>query len=233
MSAAGLFVNAMSWVTIIWSMNAAACLTMGAMQLMVWCRNRNGWANLVFCCSAVSAAIIAGFELAGMRSESTAQMGLLLRWANLPFFVLIVSLVWFVRLYLGAGRLWLAWTICSLRGLVLALNFLFTPNFNYREITKVDHLHWWGGETVSVPAGVANPWVVIGQLSLLLTVIFCLDAAICVWRRGDKRRAVVVGGSAVVFISLTVTQTVLLVWGFIRLPFMHSLAYLGIIVAMA
>ena len=40
--------------------------------------------------------------------------------------VLIVSFVAFVRLYLHAGRAWLAWSIYGLRTLVLILNFIFT-----------------------------------------------------------------------------------------------------------
>ena len=46
-----------------------------------------------------------------------------------------------------------------------------------------------------------NPWILVAQLSLLLLVIFVVDAAITVWRRGDRRQALVVGGSIVFFVS--------------------------------
>ena len=48
---------------------------------------------------------------------------------------LLFTLSAVVRLYLRAGRMWLAWTVCGLRTLSLVLNFVFTPNLNYREIT--------------------------------------------------------------------------------------------------
>ncbi len=38
----------MSWVTIIWSMIASACLTLAAMHLLVWLKKRTEWTNLLF-----------------------------------------------------------------------------------------------------------------------------------------------------------------------------------------
>src|SRR6266478_3718949 len=191
----------MSWVTVVWSMDAALCFTLAGIYLLVWCKQRKGWEYLLFSCSALAAGVIAGFELMSMRAGTTAQYGAVLRWAQLPVWVLIVSVVWFVRLYLRAGRPWLAWSICGLRTLALILNFLFTPNLSYREITGLRHLQWWGGETVSAPVGVPNPWTLVGQLSVLLLLIFLVDATITVWRRGDRRRALIVGGSTIFFVS--------------------------------
>src|SRR6266478_3112787 len=222
----------MSWVTVVWSMDAALCFTLAGIYLLVWCKQRQGWVYLLFSCSAVAAGVIAGFELTSMRAETTAQYGAVLRWAHLPVWVLIVSVVWFVRLYLRAGRPWLAWTICGLRTLALVLNFLFRPNVNYREITILRHLSWWGGETVSVPIGMPNPWTLIGQVSILLLLIFFVDATITVWRRGDRRRALVVGGSAIVFITFALGQSALVIWGVIESPFFISFPYLGIVAAM-
>jgi PAS domain S-box-containing protein len=222
----------MTWVTLLWSMDAAFCFTLAGIYLLVWCKQRAGWVHLLFSCSALAAGVIAIFELTSMRAETAAQYGAVLRWAHLPVWVLIVSVVWFVRFYLRAGRLWLAWSICGLRTLALVLNFLFTPNLNFREITSLRHLSWWGGETVSVPVGVPNPWTLVGQLSLLLLLIFFVDATITVWRRGDHRRALIVGGSAIFFITLAFGQSALVIWGVIESPFFVSFPYLGIVAAM-
>ena len=222
----------MSWITMAWSMDAALCFTLAGIYLLVWWKQREGRAHLLFACSAVAAGVIAVLELTSMRTETTAQYGALLRWAHLPVWILIVSVVWFVRTYLRAGRAWLAWSVCSLRTLALVLNFLFTPNLNYREITSLRHLSWWGGETVSAPVGVPNPWTLVGQLSVLLLLIFLVDATITVWRRGDRRRALIVGGSAISFITLALGQSALVIWGVIESPFFISFPYLGIVAAM-
>src|SRR5438105_11735075 len=223
----------MSWVTLLWSMDAALCFTLAGICLLVWSRQREGWVHLLFSCSAVAAGVIAGFELVTMHAETNGQYGALMRWAHLPVWMLIVSVVWFVRLYLRAGRLWLAWSGCGLRTLALILNFLFTPNLNFREITSLRHLSWWGGETVSAPVGVPNPWTLVGQLSVVLLLIFFVDATITVWRRGERRRALLVGGSAIFFITLALGQSALVIWGVIASPFFVSFPYLGIIAAMA
>src|SRR5260221_7195873 len=202
----------MSWVTIVWAMIASACLTLALVHVLVWWRRREALANLLFAATAVATAVFAGCELWMMRAETPGAFGMAVRWAHVPVWVLIVSFVGFVRLYLRAGRLWLAWTICGVRTLSLILNFVFTPNLNYREITALQHVPFLG-ETVVVADGVPNPWMLIGQLGLLLVVIFVADAAITVWQRGDRRQALLMGGSMVFFVVAGARQTGLRRWG--------------------
>jgi len=221
----------MSWITILWSMIAAACLTLAAFYCLVWFKQRENWVHLLFSSSAVAAAAIAGFELAMMHAQTVGQYEALLRWIHVPTWALIVSLVGFVRLYLRAGRPWLAWTICGLRTVVLILNFILTPNLNYRQINSIRQFSW-GGDIISVPVGVANPWGVLSQVSLVLLLIFFIDATITVWRRGDRERALVVGGS-MIFGAMLAWHVPLVIWGIIEIPFFLCFAYSGIVVAMA
>ena len=65
---------------------------------------------------------------------------------------LLFALSAVVRLYLRAGRMWLAWTVCGLRTLSLVLDFVFTPNLNYREMIGLLHVSFLG-ETVAVAEG--------------------------------------------------------------------------------
>ena len=222
----------MSWITIVWSMNAAACLTLATIYLLVWSKQRERWAYLVLSCNAVAGAALTAFELWLLRAQSAEEYAEILRWTQLPVWSLIVTLVVFVRLYLRAGRLWLAWSVCSARTLALILNFVFTPNLSYRQITGLRQVSWWGGETVSVPVGVTNPWILVAQLSLLLLVIFFVDATITAWRRGDRQRALVVGGALIFFSAIAIGQVVLVVWGVIQVPFLACFSYLGLIAAM-
>jgi len=212
-------------------MNAAACLTLAGIYLLVWCKQREGWAHLIFSFTAVAAAAIAAFELAMMHAETVGRYEALVRWIHVPTWVLIVSLVSFVRLYLHAGRAWLAWSICGLRTLVLILNFIFTPNLNFRQITSLRQFSW-GGEVISVPIGAANPWSLLSSVSLLLLLIFFIDATITVWRRGDRRCALVVGGS-MIFGAILAWHVPLVIWGIIDIPFFLCFAYSGIVAAMA
>src|SRR4029450_9167438 len=87
-----------------------ACLTLAFLQFIVWCKDRAARANLVFALGAVAVAVFAGLECALMRAETPAQFGPVARWIHVPGWVLIVSIVAFVRLYLNAGRRGLGWT---------------------------------------------------------------------------------------------------------------------------
>src|SRR5947199_4743332 len=221
----------MSWITVVWSMNAGACLVLAGVCLVVWWKQRESWPHLLFSCSAVAAAAIALIELAMLHGNTVGQYAALIRWIHVPVWVLTLSFVAFVRLYLRAGRPWLAWSICSLRTLVLIVNFIVTPNINFRRITSLGHFSWWGGEMISMPVGVANPWGLLSSVSLLLVLIFFVDATISVWQRGDRRRALVIGGS-MIFGAILAWHVPLAIWGIIHVPFFLCFAYTGVVVAM-
>src|SRR5215471_18712307 len=222
----------MSWVTVIWSISAGACLTLAFLQFIVWWKDRAAPATPVFSLGAVSVATFATLELMLMRVETPARFGTITRWIHVPAWFLVVSIVAGVRLYLNAGRRWLAWTIVATRTLSLILNFVFSPNINFREITAVGHVRFLG-ESVAVPHGVPNPWMLLAQFSLLLLVIFVVDATIAVWRRGNRRPALVVGGSIVLLVVLASAQAVAMTWGIMATPLTVSLFYLILVAAMA
>jgi hypothetical protein len=92
---------------------------------VVWCKQRQSPAYLLFSCSAIAAAGISAFELWMLNSRTVDQYESLIRWIHVPTWVLTLSFVAFVRLYLHAGRIWLVWSIYGLRTLVLILNSFF------------------------------------------------------------------------------------------------------------
>jgi PAS domain S-box-containing protein len=221
----------MSWVTVIWSMTASACLTLAAIQFLVWCHRREVWADLLFTLTSTGVAFYAGCELWMVRAETPEQFATALRWLQVPTWVVVVSLAGFVRFHFRAGRPWLGWSVFALRSLALLLNFLVGQNLNYREVTRLRHVPFLG-ESASLGVGVSNPCMIVGQLSLLLLVIFTVDATITVWRRGDRRQALVTGGSIVVFTLTGMAQAVLVLWRMVDLPLTESFFFLGIVVAM-
>ena len=221
----------MSWIAIIWPMSAAVCLTLAGIFLLVWRRNHSAWANLLFCLTAVSTAAFAFCELRMMRADTPTEFATTLKWAQVPVWLLVVSLVGFVRLYLRTGRSWLAWMACGLRTLALLLNFLVGQNLNYREITHLRHIPFLG-ESVSVAEGVRNPLMVVGQLSLMVLLIFVTDASITAWRRGNRHHALTVGGSIVFFTFVSTGQSVMVFWGVVEAPIVASISFMGLVVVM-
>jgi PAS domain S-box-containing protein len=221
----------MSWVTVIWSMNAGVCLTLAVFYGAVWCKQPQNRVYLLFSCSAVAAAAISIFEVCMLNARAVEEYQLLLRWIHVPTWVLTLSFVAFVRLYVHAGRAWLAWSIYGLWTLVLILSFIFPVSINFKAITDIRHLSW-ASEIVSVPVGIPNPWGLLSHVSLLLLLGFCVDAAITVWRRGDRRRALLVGGS-MISAAILAWLVPLVIWGITDVPFVLCFIYTGIVAAMA
>ena len=215
-------------------MIAAACFTLAFIHLSIWARERTRLAHLLFVILAFAVASLAAFEILLMRSETIEEFGWAQRWLHVPAFVVVVSTVWFVRTFLGAGRLWLAYTVCALRLLSLIVNFSSGVSLNYSEITELRQLERWGG-SIAVADGIFNPWTRLGQLSLLLLVVYVVDASLAAWRRGDRdtrRRAATVGGSIVFFVLGTGIHYGLVLERVIPPPYLIAPAFLAMVLAM-
>jgi hypothetical protein len=222
----------MSWVTVIWSMTAGICLALAGVHLLVWSRSKKSWANLLFAVAATSAAACASAELFLMTSETPGEYGERLRLFHVPLAFLVISMVWFIRLYLQAGPLWLAWLITGMRVVILALQFILEPNLNFLAITDLHHIAAWG-ETVASPIGEKNPWTNLTHASGILFLLFVLDATRTAWHKGYRRRAVVVGGTFACGIAAAVVSSELMNQGVLPVPCTLSILFLIIVCGMA
>lgn len=217
-------------------MFGATSLTLGLVYLLVWVRRPTQYGYLLFFTTAASVAVFSIFELRMVRTPDPGEYAALLRWAHVPLVVVFVSLVGFVLVYFRSGRLWLGATACGLRVVALVLNFRTGVNVNFEQVTAMAPVPVWGGESIYLPVGVPNPYVVVAQLSNLALIWFVADASIALWRRGDasaRRRAAVVGGSMFIFLLTAAVLAALLNAGLIRIPTMLSVLFLAVVVAMA
>ena len=219
----------MSWVTFIWSMTAGICLTFGAVHFLIWARQRDQWVNLVFSICAVAAAGYAVCDMLALRAQTTAEYGQWSRWTLLLGMLEGVLIAWFIRLYLRAGRLWLLWLICGLRAMMLVLNFVPGPTFFFREITGLHQMPLLG-ELISQPHGVLHPWAILIPLSVLLIIIFVIDATHTASKRSGRRRAWVLGGVTSVGFSLVLVSYALYARGILPSAFSGQLTLLVIVV---
>ena len=221
----------MSWVTVIWSMCASACLTLGFVHLLVWANDRSARASLLFALLAVGAAGYAFCEMGVLQARTADQFAVAVRWAHIPLGLWMVALAGFVCVYLRAGRAWLLWTLIAIRVVVLGLNFATGQNLNFLEITAFRQVPFLG-EPVAMASGVANPAMLLGQFSVLVLLVLVVDAGITAWRRGYRRRALMVSGSVFVLLTASAAQANLMIWAGWQLPFTISLFHLGMLAAM-
>jgi PAS domain S-box-containing protein len=222
----------MSWITIIWSMEAAVCLTLAAIYFTVWLQARKVWGHLFFTFSAVAAASVAAGEFVLLRTESVERYGSVMWLAHIPLWVLVVSVVWFTRFHLRAGQPWLGWAVTTTRTLAMVVNFFSSPNLNFKPLTGLHHMSFLG-ESISIPEGVVNPWSYIGKLSSVLLLMFLVSAILELWRRREKRVDLFLIGSMVLFITAAALHSALVERSLVQSPYVISFAYLGVVLIMA
>ena len=222
----------MNWVTIIFSMASSACLLTALIHLFIWSRRRDAWEHLLFALAALGTASVAWCDLAMCHAASPAEFSTAARWIQPCLWLTLIPLALFVRLHLSAGRTWLLLAFLVMRTAVVGADFTTGQNLNFLEITDL-HKTAWLGEIVSSPIGRANPWMWLGQLSNWVFLAYVADAAFSAWRRGSRRRALLVGGSIAFFLFAASMETAFIVWGHQPWPVMVSLFYLGIIMAMS
>ena len=222
----------MSWVTVIWSMVASACLTLAVIYFLVWWSNRSARANLLFAMAAVSTAAFTLCELRQMRAGTPGELLSAMRWTHVALLGVLVSTTWFVMSYLGAGRRWLAWTVSSLRIFYLLVAFLVWGNVNYLEITSLRRVPFLG-DSVTAFTGIRNPWMLFGYATMVLILVFVADASITTWRRGERRKALMIGGSIELFLLFGTFQAALVHWAQLPFPVLIAPFYLGLVIVMA
>src|SRR6185436_7080334 len=88
------------------------------------------------------------------------------------------------------------------------------------------------GDSVAVYTGIRNPWMLFGYATMLLILIFVADASVTAWRRGERRKALMVGGSVEFFLLLGTVGAALIHWAQLSIPVLIAPLYLGLVVMM-
>jgi two-component system sensor kinase FixL len=229
-------VNALSFVTIAWSMIAAAASLLGLLHFARWAMDPTARADLTFSIVALAFVGVAISEIGMMQAGSPEDWGLWVQWCHLPLAILIIATVIFVRQYLGTGRAWLAAVIIALRLVILAINFGSDPNFNFDRIDTIDRIPFFGEFVTVVGESTTGRWQLLGTIASLLLAVFVLDAAISLWRRGGadyRRRAVLIGGGVFLFVTVAGVYVQTVLWGVAQLPLLITPCFLLTLLAMA
>ncbi len=223
----------MSALTIAWSMCAAASFVLGGLHVTLWLKDRQRWVYLLSTLMAVAAGATALTHLGLMHAESVRTYRTLLKLETFTIFLLLVPMVWFVYGHFGTARLWFAWTITSLWGVSLLINFLSPHSLVFAELVALKSANTFWGEEFVIGVGSANPWSHVANAASLLIVIYVLDASVRAWRRGLRQRAIVTGGGIAVFMVSAGIHTPLVDAGIIATPYMVSFWFLAIAFALS
>jgi signal transduction histidine kinase len=208
-----------------------ASVIFGAIYLVFWFNQRTIRSYLFFSFSSLSVAVFAANEIRMMHADSITSFVTCRHLAHVASLAIIISVGLFIRSYLKAGRLWLFLPAVGLRVLSTAIDLISPFSINFSEITSIGQTTFLG-ETLTVVDGSPNPLMIIAQSGLLVYLLFCADAAVSVWRRGERRLAVTMGGGIVFFSSSTTLVSLLVNWGIYPFPLVISPFFIGIVALM-
>lgn len=225
----------MSWITVIWSIALGTCLMMMVVHLLVWSRDRQSWANLCFSVAVLSVIALVALEMVAMHTQSPVVFGTTFRWAHFFYGVGVWASLGFVHFYFGTGRRWLLVLALALRLCAVVANFTTGQNLHVVAIHSLQQINFLGEQVSILGQWTSNPWVRLGQLAALFQIVYVMDASIRLWRTGSResrRRALTVGGSLSFFMLFAAAQSALVTTGTLRTPFLVSLPFLGMLLAM-
>lgn len=208
-----------------------ACVTLGLISLRIALNERPRAPHFFFSFVAFAVAAISMLELLLMRTTDLAEYDMLLRWAVVPVFIMVASIAGFIWTFFNTGHKWLAIVAVALNAATECGSLVF-PASAIRHAVALHQVEL-AGVTVTVPSIANGPGNIIGLLSVGMLLVFILDASIAVWRRGERRRAIVVGGGIILFLGFARGQALLVeseVW---NVPYMFSFSFVCVLIAMA
>jgi signal transduction histidine kinase len=203
-------------------------------HMMLWLRGSYKFDYLIIAAMAMAAGCNAVLEMLMLLAIDVDQYVFIMKLDTLSIFIVLMLLVWFIRVYLQAGSRWLLGVIIFLWTINLVANFMSPGGAVFSEITAIGRSDAFWGEPFSHPIGIVHPLKIWSDVASLLILVFLVQATWQAWHRDRDRRkrAIVVGGSSIVFILLAGIHTPLVDLGIIRMPYMVGFAFLAIVAAL-
>jgi len=222
----------MSWITVIWSAASGMCLMLAAMHFPVWTPDRRPWPNLCFGVMVLSVIGLGACELMTLYADSPQTYSNGVKWGHLLNGLWVAGGLGFVHFSFGSGRARLFVTALGLRLLAVIANFTTGESLHFKEVQEITHVIFLGEPVAIVGEWVANPWMRLGQLAALAQVAYVVDASLRLWRTGSgeqRRHALLVGGSIVLFIFVAAGQAGLAAAGVTRAPLLVCFPFFALV----
>lgn len=212
-------------------MISGASLSIAAVYLVVWLKTRESPAFLMFALMTASISLVAAAELWMLHATTAAEFATAVRWFQVPVFAAIASCVGLVHYQLRSPRLWIGQMAIGLRAVSLVLNFTTGVNLNYLEISELGQFEILG-EQASYAIGVPNPLMLVAQLSLVMLLVYVVDAAVATWRRKEDRLQQALSIVLLLLIASGFASAVVSFWGIAPVGVIVSPFFIGVAVVM-
>ena len=176
-------------------------------------------------------------EMGTMKAASPEEFGRVIRWAHVVYAFGIVGSLGFVHFYFGTGRRWLLALAVGLRLLAVVINFTTGLNLHISSIHSLQKMTFLGEQVSVLGDWVPNPWVRLGHRRLARVADLCrgclrpaCGARVHTTRDGER---LLWAGASYFSASCRWAQAALVVAGVLRMPFIVSFPFLGVVLAMS
>jgi signal transduction histidine kinase len=228
--------TAIAYLSLLHGLVAGACLMLGATHVLLMVRSESSSQARTYLAATImafAACILVVIELQKvMATEVDAFLEALRREIAASGTLLTVFAI-FVRRYFEHRR----WRVLYVFGLSVWIGgILFTlayfPGSFFVEVHGlVPHVTSWG-ETYFKPDATATTVKHVTEAGSALILAYIVMASIDTWNRGNKRSAVIIGGTSLLFMSSALILMPLDDIGKLRITMPLSLSFLGIVIAL-
>lgn len=222
-----------SYLTFYAAACATACVILAFAHLSLWLRGTRSLEHLLSSLMTFGAAAVVFLELASTKAVDISAAEFWIRQLDLAGFFTIMMLIALVRTYLRAGSPWLIVAIGVLWSCALIADIVSTGSLTRTQIADLQYMQTAWGEHYAIPVGVLSPWKYFVDVASVLVFVFLFQAVVTATRNGQRRPALIVGGSGLAFILLVGFLMPLQDAGVVEVPLITSSAMLIIVIALA
>ena len=143
-----------------------------------------------------------------------------------------IFLAWFIVFYTGTTRRWLVMTVTGAYALAVIGHIILPYGILYSNIDKVYQVTLAWGESITYAGGSANKWRFVADAGWILLIYLAVESCVRLGRRGNRRRALLLGASLFVFLGLAYLQGTLIDLGIVGPPAVLNISFLGLVLVM-
>ena len=214
-------------ITLVWSMGAAVCLTLGGIHLLVGIGRKEGrGTHLLFAATAFSVVGVILAELLAFKAVTLEALVSAFKVSGGFQFLAWLGMVWFVVYYCRLTNLWGACLASAAFAFAAVVHLMSPYGITHDEIASFSLYGLPWGEQIALPAGSRNVWWLLSLCGILVLMFFLGGAVARVVRRGDWNKATRLAVASTVFL-LAYLHTLFVDYGLLTSPRFLGVAFVG------
>ncbi len=214
-------------ITLVWSMGAAVCLTLGGIHLLVGIGRKEGrGTHLLFAATAFSVVGVILAELLAFKAVTLEALVSAFKVSGGFQFLAWLGMVWFVVYYCRLTNLWGACLASAAFAFAAVVHLMSPYGITHDEIASFSLYGLPWGEQIALPVGSRNVWWLLSLCGILVLMFFLGGAVARVVRRGDWNKATRLAVASTVFL-LAYLHTLFVDYGLLTSPRFLGVAFVG------